>query len=424
MLEYSSQASGIDYISSFTHSGKPVKDLSRIRRLLSAVGDPQDKLKFVHIAGTNGKGSAAEMFNRIFIAAGLKTGCFTSPFITRYNDRIRIDGQDIPDSELCDLAKQVKDAVDGLPDGNGLSQFEITQAIAFLYFVKHECDIVVLETGMGGLLDSTNVISAALLTVITTIDLDHTAILGGTVEQIAAQKAGIIKPGVPCILSAGNPPQAVGVVKDKAHENNSRLVIADISRAIIKELDCFGSKFEYKGVDYTLSMGGRHQITNALSVIEGCELLKAVLPLDDKAIVQGISQAVLPARIEVLCKSPLTILDGAHNPDGLGALANVLKECKLRCHAIIGICRDKNIDDAVSKLIPYVDEFFTMDGFSDRAIDKQELAKKIISLGGKAQVCKLSLNEQIKALQNAHQNDMTLICGSLYLASLVKRSGT
>ncbi len=419
MIEYSSQKSGIDFINSFSHSGKPVKDLGRIKRLLGSLGDPQNDLCFIHIAGTNGKGSVAEMFNRILISAGLKTGCFTSPFILRYNDRIRLDGNDIPDSELSELALRVRNAVEASPDKDDFSQFEITQAIAFLYFAKHKCDIVVLETGLGGLLDCTNVVTTSLLTVITTIDLDHTAILGNTVAEIAAQKAGIIKPCVPCVLSANNPPDAVSVVSAKAKENGSKLVIPDLSKAVVNRLDCFGSEFDYCGRSFSLSMGGKHQIINALSVIEGCGLLKGTLPIDSTSIKKGIMQAVLPARVEVLSKAPLTILDGAHNPDGLGALANVLKACGKRCHAIIGMCSDKNIDSAVKKLIPYVDEFFTVDGFSDRALDRSELAQKICSLGGKAQPCTKPLVEQIKDLQAACPDDMTLICGSLYLAAAV-----
>ncbi|MBQ3935479.1 MAG: bifunctional folylpolyglutamate synthase/dihydrofolate synthase [Ruminococcus sp.] len=420
MVEYSSQSSGMEFINAFTHSGKPVKDLSRIKRLLSALGDPQNSLRFVHIAGTNGKGSTAEMFSRIFIDAGLKTGCFTSPFIIRYNDRIRVGGKDIPSSDLSRIAEKVRTAVDTLPDSADLSQFEITQAIAFLYFVQQKCDIVVLETGLGGLLDCTNVITTPLLTVITTIDLDHTAILGDTIAQIAAQKAGIIKPNVPCVLSANNPRDAVNVVTQAAEKNHSTLVIPDIESVLVKRLDCFGAGFDYKGKSYTLSMGGAHQITNALSVIEGCELLKQTLALTDESITRGIAQAVLPARVEILCTSPLTILDGAHNPDGLSALAKVLDGCGKRCFALIGMCRDKNIDSAVQKLIPYVDTFYTVDGFSERALDRTDLAQKIISLGGKAQPCGLPIDVQIKALQKAHPNDITIICGSLYLAAQIK----
>lgn len=420
MIENSTERSGMDFINSFSHSGKPVKDLGRIRRLLAAVGDPQKNLRFVHIAGTNGKGSAAEMFNRVFISAGLKTGCFTSPFIVHYNDRIRINSCDIADSELSRLAQRLSNVLESFPEKDDLSQFEITQTIAFLYFAKQKCDIVVLETGLGGLLDCTNIISSPLLSVIMTIDFDHTAILGNTIAEIAAQKAGIIKPGVPCVLSAYNPQEAVDVVTNTALQLHSRVTIPDTDRLIVKSCGVSGSEFEYKGKSYTLSMGGSHQITNAVSVIEGCELLREQLGLTDKDIALGISEAVLPARVEILCEKPLTILDGAHNPDGIGALARVLSGCSLRCRAIIGMCADKNIDSAVKKLIPFVDEFYTTDGFSERAVSKTELAQKINSLGGKAQTCELPLLQQIKALQTAYPQDITLVCGSLYLAAQIK----
>ena len=277
-----------------------------------------------------------------------------------------------------------------------------------------------LETGLGGLLDCTNVITAPLLTVIATIDLDHTAILGETIPEIAAQKAGIIKQNVPCVLSAENPEDAVRVVRETAERKASRLVIPDIDSVSVEQLDCFGAEFGYNGINYTLSMGGAHQIINALSVIEGCGLLKEKLGLSDEIIAAGLAQAVLPARVEVLCKEPLTILDGAHNPDGLGALARVLEGCEMRCNAVIGMCKDKNIDSAVSKLIPLVDRFYTVDGFSERAMEKGELADKINTLGGNAQPCGLPIGLQIKALQKTHPNDITLICGSLYLAAQVK----
>ncbi|MBR7007378.1 MAG: bifunctional folylpolyglutamate synthase/dihydrofolate synthase [Ruminococcus sp.] len=420
MIENATQRSGMEFINAFSHSGKPVKDLGRIKRLLATLGDPQNDLRFVHVAGTNGKGSVCEMFSRIFINAGLKTGCFTSPYIVHYNDRIRLNGADIPDDELNEIAAQVKEKTQHSPDRQDFSQFEISQAIAFLYFAKHSCDVVVLETGMGGLLDCTNVISSPLLTVITTIDLDHTAILGDTIAEIAFQKAGIIKPGVPCVLSGGNSKAAADVVRQKAEENGSELIIPELEIAQISRVDIFGSQFEYKGRQYSLSMGGRHQIKNALSVIEGCELLKEKLGLSDEDICLGISQALLPARVEVLCPAPLTILDGAHNPDGLRALSRVLEGCAKKCCAVIGMCADKNIDEAVKSLVPFVSRFYTVDGFSERAITKGELAAKITALGGNAQECDLPIFAQIKALQAENPDGVTLVCGSLYLAALVK----
>ena len=173
MFEYSNEKA-IEYIFGFSHSGKPVKDLSRIKMLMSAIGDPQDRLKFVHIAGTNGKGSTARMFDGVFVRAGLKTGLFTSPFIIEYADRIQVNDRNIDSEALARLAGKVHEAVSEFPEDTGFSQFEITQAIAFLYFEEQGCDIVVLETGLGGLLDCTNIITTPLLTVITKVDLDHT----------------------------------------------------------------------------------------------------------------------------------------------------------------------------------------------------------------------------------------------------------
>ena len=190
----------MEFISGFSKQGGKVRDLNRIKSLLKAVGNPEKSLKFVHIAGTNGKGSMAQMFSEIFIDAGYKTGLFTSPYIIEYNDRIQINGQNISDEEIEIISNEIRPVVESLEGDTDFSQFEITQTIAFLYFAKMQCDIVVLETGVGGLLDSTNVIEAPLVSVIGSVSYDHTAVLGNTLEEIAFQKAGIIKPKCPCVL--------------------------------------------------------------------------------------------------------------------------------------------------------------------------------------------------------------------------------
>ena len=246
MIENTKDIDELEFINSFSHSGKPVKDLSRIKALLSDLGDPQDSLKFVHIAGTNGKGSMAQMFSEVFQCAGLKTGLFTSPYIISYTDRIKINGIDIPKPALAKMAKRVKAVTDMHCDRENFSQFEITTAIAFLYFAEENCDIVVLETGLGGLLDSTNVIKTPVLTVIGSVDFDHTAILGDTLEKIAYQKAGIIKPHCPCVLSAGNDMKVIRTVREQAVKNLSQLVIPDINQLKLISCDVFGSKFEFK----------------------------------------------------------------------------------------------------------------------------------------------------------------------------------
>jgi dihydrofolate synthase/folylpolyglutamate synthase len=417
MFEYSNEKA-IEYIFGFSHSGKPVKDLSRIKMLMSAIGDPQDRLRFVHIAGTNGKGSTARMFDGVFTRAGLKTGLFTSPFIIEYADRIQVNDKNIDSDSLARLAGKVHEAVSKFPEDTGFSQFEITQAIAFLYFEEQGCDIVVLETGLGGLLDCTNIITTPLLTVITKVDLDHTAILGDTVELIAAQKAGIIKRGVPCVLSAGNTDEVRTVVSEKAQEKASQLVIPDADVLSVQNsgLDC--TDFTYKGRNFHTSMAGIHQTDNALSVIEGCEILREKLGLSDEDITNGIADAVLHGRTEILSRNPLVMLDGGHNPDGVRALAKVIAG-KRPCHAVIGMCRDKNLREALTVLIPHVDSFITVDGFSDRAEKAEDLAELINTLGGKATPAQNSLLTEIENMKQQNKDGLTLICGSLYLVSAV-----
>lgn len=417
MFEYTNDKA-IEYIFGFSHSGKPVKDLSRIKALMAALGDPQDRLRFVHIAGTNGKGSTARMFDGVFVRAGLKTGLFTSPFIIEYADRIQVNDRNIDSEALARLAGKVHEAVSRFPKDMGFSQFEITQAIAFLYFEEQDCDIVVLETGLGGLLDCTNIITTPLLTVITKVDLDHTAILGDTVELIAAQKAGIIKRGVPCVLSAGNTEEVRAVVSEKAQKMDSQLVIPDVECFRVQNSGLEGTSFTYKGKSYQTSMAGIHQTDNAMTVIEGCELLREKLGLTDEDISAGISDAVLHGRTEILSREPLVLLDGGHNPDGVRALAKVIAG-KRPCHAVIGMCRDKNLREALTVLIPHVDSFVTVDGFSDRAEKAEDLAELIYSLGGKSRPAEEDLLTEIEKMKQQNTDGLTLICGSLYLVSAV-----
>lgn len=422
-----SSSQAVEYIMSFSHSGKPVKDLSRIKKLLSTLGDPQEKLRFVHIAGTNGKGSMAQMFSEIFTCAGLKTGLFTSPYIIEYADRIRVNNVNISYLELEEISDIIRTHIDAMSDKADFSQFEITQAAAFLYFVRQGCDIVVLETGLGGLLDCTNVINTPLLTVIGSVDYDHTAILGDTIEEIAFQKAGIIKPGIPCVLSAGNDTRVVKTVKDRADILGSRLIIPD--KSLMKPITCgvFGTEFEYKGRYYRTVMGGQHQIINAMAVIEGSELISDKLGLNYDYIQKGIGLASIPGRTEVISKAPLIILDGAHNPDGMAALADLISRCDKRpCRAVIGMCMDKNMADAVSKLLPLVESFVTVDGFSERAEDKHKLAELINSLDKSshencARPAGSDLISEVEKMCENNKEGLNLICGSLFLAAKYKQ---
>ena len=411
----------VTYISTFSRFGKPVTDLSRIGRLLELLGRPQDKLRFIHIAGTNGKGSIAEMLSETLCAAGYKTGLFTSPYILTFYDRIRINGVNIPAGALDALMDELSPLLEQSPDRDSITQFEVTQAAAFVWFARQGCDVVVLEAGLGGLLDSTNIIEAPLCSVIGSIGLDHTAILGSTVAEIAFQKAGIIKPGRPCVLSAGAPEDAGAVFRRKAAREGSRLVIPDMTLCRVLYSDLTGSRFVYRGKEYRTSMAGAHQVTNAVTVIEALRLIKAELPVSDDDIRTGIARARLCGRTELISRDPDVILDGSHNPDGTAALAARLAQNAGRevC-CVIGMHTDKNAAEAIANLLPHVTEFYPVSGFSDRDIPASDLAEIIRKAGGHAVLSQGEITRIISSVISARPGAVTLIAGSLYLVSYVK----
>ena len=404
------------FIGKYTKLGKKVSDLTRIEALMNAVGDPQERLRFVHIAGTNGKGSIAEMTARALTAAGYRTGLFTSPYIIRYNDRIRVDGREITDGELDALADITEPAAEGLSE-LGFSQFEITQAMAMLHYERCGCDIVVLETGLGGALDSTNIIPPPLVSVIGSVSFDHTAILGDTLGEIAAQKAGIIKRGSPSVLSYGNPAEVEDVVRHRAEACGSELVIPSEAEPV--RVTAFGSEFIYGGVRYKVAMGGAHQIVNACTVLETLNVLKGRgFEISEAAVREGL-RAVIPARVQLLSREPAVILDGGHNPDGIKALAAALGTIDCPKRAVIGMLSDKDSASAVRELVGCAESFVCVDGFAPNARSAAELAELIRQAGGNAKASTLppveTVRRELKALPHG---TALVICGSLYLASV------
>lgn len=402
-----------DFIDSFTKGGKPVTDLSRIKRLLDAIGNPEKELKFIHIAGTNGKGSTAQMFYEILLKAGVKAGLFTSPYIIDFTDRIRFMGENISRDILEELLPLLKSAV----KGSDYSQFEITMATAFLYYKSVGAEAVVLEAGLGGALDCTNAIQNPLLSVITSISHDHMGILGDTLEKIAFQKAGIIKRKTPCVLACDNDGEVVKVIKTAAEKQDSPLIIPDENKLLVDSDLTFGGEFVYKNRKYDISMSGEHQVTNALNVIEGAEILKKYFPITGDNIYDGIKAAKVIGRCEILSFSPLVILDGCHNDGGIKALAKVLKNVP-EPTAIIGMLKDKNAQNAILPLIPICRKFITVSGFNPSAYSAEELKDIITSLGAAAQVGEGVEKEYKKTLSGEYGN--AVILGSLYLVADVK----
>lgn len=268
----------IQYIHSLGRfSGKP--GLHRIRALCAALGDPQDRLRFVHIAGTNGKGSTACMTASALQAAGLRVGLYTSPYLVQFYERIRVDGAMIPDADLTRLAERVAVACESLtlPEGESVGEFEFTTALAFLYFVEQECDIVVLETGLGGRCDATNVVQNTDVTVITPISLDHMAVLGDTVAEIAGEKAAIIKPASAVVCADGQAQEALVVIRHACEARGAVWYTGTLDYRLLR-CDMEGSAFVYEGQGYTVAMPGRHQLQNAVTTLRTLSALRKSVP--------------------------------------------------------------------------------------------------------------------------------------------------
>lgn len=404
----------VKYINSFSHTGKKVTDLSRISGLLERLGNPQNGQKFVHIAGTNGKGSTLEYMSEILIKAGYKTGQFTSPFIEKYNDRIRINGRNIPDERLEKICLRVKEAV----SDEIYSQFEITFAVALIFFHEENCSIVFLETGIGGLLDATNIIENPLLSVITSVSLDHTQLLGNTVSEIAVQKTGIIKNNRPVILSADNAIETVKTAEKKAAECKSLLVIPKLSECVTVRSDIFGSEFIYKGTEYRVNMCGKHQINNALTAIEAVNILKSCgFSISDNALKQGLESAKVKLRIEILSKNPPVIADGGHNISGIDSLIDILKSFDSSIIGIVGMMNGKNAEYAGRKLSEILDTAICADGYIENNMKAEELMK-YFGCSCETADYKNALKRALKLAEE--KKSAVLICGSLYLASAVR----
>lgn len=375
----------LDYIHAIHWQGhKP--GLERTQTLLEALGRPQDKLRFVHIAGTNGKGSTAAMLDSCLRQAGYKTGLFTSPFINRFNERIQIDGQPIPDQDLVRLVERVQPVAQAMTDLP--TEFELITALGMLYFAQQHCDIVVLEVGLGGALDSTNVIAAPECAVITALGMDHVKELGPTLADIAAAKAGIIKPGCP-VVSYGGEPEADKVIADVARAWHAPLSVVDFGRLHRTSASLDGLVFDFDGMEgLTLPLLASYQPRNAAVAITALRVLRnRGWNIPDEAIRQGLAQVSWPGRFELLRRDPPFLLDGSHNAHGMRATVASLRERfpGEKFVFLISIMADKDSDDMLKLLLPLAKCFVTVTAPSPRAIPAADLAAQITALGGVAE---------------------------------------
>ena len=410
----------IAYIHSAYWNGS--KDgLLRTQELLSLLGNPQDDLRFVHVAGTNGKGSTCAMIASILQAAGYRTGRYTSPFVNRFNERIALDGRPIPDGDLVDLFERIRPIVDAMP--NKPSEFELITCAAMLYYKEQRCDVVVLEVGMGGEFDSTNVIKTPLLTVITAMGFDHMKYLGSTMAEIASAKAGIIKPGGTTLIYGENP-EADEVFRMTCERVGSRLVVTDHSRITDHSHTLKGHDLSFGPYEHLrLPLIGSHQVKNAAVVLTAVEeLKKAGLSIPDEAVYEGMATVRWPARMELLSDKPVFLLDGGHNPHGFAAAAETLQELfpDQKITVMMGVMADKDHGDMIRHLLPHAKRFIAVRPDSPRAMTAEALADEIRSLGGQADPAGTVKEGVKKMLNEASQDDVILVIGSLYMAGDVR----
>lgn len=399
--------------------------LDRILTLLDRMGNPQNKLKYIHVAGTNGKGSTCAMLSSTLVSAGYKTGLFISPYITDFRERIQINNEMISKEMLANAVEETFPMIEKLQsEGIIITEFEYVNALEFYIHAKEKCDVVVLETGMGGLLDCTNVIKPPLCSVITTIGLDHTAILGDTIEKIAYQKCGIIKSGS-CVVTSRQVAEAMSVIEQTAERLNVPLMKSESVNINVTSETLEGSEFEYNGRKIHINLAGKHQLENAKTALAAIESVRqrGLLKITDDDISIGFSKAVNPARFELLSKNPVVILDGAHNPNGIEALKNSVRKFldgeKITC--VMGMLADKDIDSSIKLLDGVFESVYTVPVDNPRAISSEELAEKC--KGYFKNVTSFDSAEKAfdGAFEDAKKNGgAVLICGSLYLAGEIR----
>ena len=394
--------------------------LERVAALLHRLGDPQEKLRFVHIAGTNGKGSCAAMTASVLRAAGYRTGLFTSPYLFRFNERMQINGEPIGDEELAALVTQIRPIADAMEDHP--TEFELMTAVALLWYLRERCEIVVLEVGLGGRLDATNVIGAPEAAVIMNIGLDHTAVLGDTVEQIAAEKAGIVKPGCAVALYPQTP-EAEAVVRERCEAVGASLRVADLTQ-LQGEFDSLeGQVFRYRGASYAIPLLGEHQLRNAAVVLEVAEILREKgWKLPHEAVEHGLYAVSWPARFELVRAEPPFVVDGGHNPQCAETVAaNLKRYFPGRRHVLlVGVLADKDYPALFDILDTAADAYVCVTPDSARALPAEKLAGYLARYGKPVTVCG-DIPAGVEAASAAAGEDGAVCAvGSLYMAGAVR----
>ena len=404
----------INYIHSFFWKGS-IPGLSRTEELLRRMGNPEKKLKFIHIAGTNGKGSTASMTASILRKAGYKTGLYTSPYIYRFNERIQVNGEEIPDADVAAVTEYVKQFAEAMEEKP--TEFELVTAIGFEYFARQNCDIVVLEVGMGGALDSTNVIETPEVAVITNIGLDHTDYLGDTVEKIAETKAGIFKNNGHAVVYRGTP-GVEAVYERVCAERNISLKKADFDSLNLKSHSLEGQVFDCGNrKDLVLPLLGDHQLHNASVVLSIADtLIEKGWNITEQNIRDGIRDVKWPGRFDIVGRNPLFIIDGGHNPQCIDALVKNIQDylADRKIIALTGVLADKDYGEMYRPMMPYIREFVCITPPNPRKLEAAELAEHLRRVGATATPCESIAAGVQTAIEKAGKDGVILCFGSLY----------
>jgi len=413
-------AETLEYIHSVKWRGsKP--GLERTRELLAGLGNPEKSLRFVHVAGTNGKGSTSACLASVLQQSGYRTGLFTSPYTICFNERMQVNGDHIADDELVRLTDEIRPVADAMVDPP--TEFELITALAMRFFLLKGCDIVVLEVGMGGELDSTNIIDTPEVAVITLIGFDHVTELGPTLCDIAEAKAGIIKRGGDVVIYGGEP-EVEQVFKRVSDERGATLHRADFSRIEKPGFSLQGAKFGFRPYgEVALALAGTYQPNNAALAVTALELLRGKgYKISDDDIVAGLACVRWPGRFEVLGREPVFILDGAHNPQGAKATADSLK-----CHFgerkivfVVGVMAYKDVDSMMEQIAPLAEAFVAVKPDYPRAMDAHQLAELLIRYGKPVSACDSIDGGVLEAVGRAGKDGIVCAIGSLYFSADIR----
>ncbi len=406
----------IEYIHSKQRFGA-APGLVRIRALLSAMGDPQLSVHCIHVAGTNGKGSVCAMLDSILRAAGYRVGLFTSPYIVRFGERIRADGEEISDGELAEITAYVKDFAERMDEQP--TEFELVTAIGFEFFRRRGVKYVVLETGLGGRFDPTNVIEDPVLSIITDIDFDHTEQLGNTLQAIAAEKAGIIKEGRPCLFG-GKDSSACRTVRSIAAMRHAPFHTVDRTIYRVTEQTLDGTSFDFQHyIGLKLPLLGSYQPFNAAIVLTALTIIEQNgLTGTEEALRRGLDAVRWPARFELVRRDPIVICDGGHNPQGVGAVVQSVEMYfpEQKVNILMGVMQDKSYDEMIERLKPITARAYTVKPDNPRALSAEQLAKDFCEHNMPATAYASVAEAMREAIADARREGTPLIClGSLYL---------